>query len=209
MYKKPTFLEQVAGHPVTEGTMTLLAGATATTLPIAALLPILTNTFAHRRQQERLEAAIKEITLELERHNEQLEKLSDEQYHVLSETISTMFQTINPEKVAYLKSAILNSLFIKDLIPQESVMLARIIREISAEEVDFIFKNNSFKYIRISNSDNDRADTLLIPHESRESLIVAGLETIGVLEFGIGTMGDGNSLRFSKLTSKLLTLLCE
>ncbi|QNF13681.1 hypothetical protein FT670_03350 [Aeromonas jandaei] len=128
---------------------------------------------------------------------------------MLSETISTMFQTINPEKVSYLKSAIVNSLFIKNLIPQESVMLARIIREISAEEVDFIFKNNSFKYVRISDSVNNRADTLLIPRESRESLIVAGLETIGVLEFGIGTMGDGNSLCFSKLTSKLLDLLCE
>lgn len=209
MYKKPTFLEQVAGHPVTESAMTLLAGATATTLPVAALLPILTNTFAHRRQQDRLEETVKEITLELERHNEQLEKLSDEQYHVLSETISTMFQTINPEKVAYLKSAILNSLFIKDLVPQESVMLARIIHEISAEEVDFIFRNNSFKYIRISDYSSDQADTLLIPRESRESLIVAGLENIGVLEFGIGTMGDGNSLCFSKLTSKLLTLLCE
>ncbi|QSR73848.1 hypothetical protein [Aeromonas jandaei] len=209
MYKKPTFIEKLAGHPVTEGTMTLIAGAAATTQPIAALLPILTNTLAHSRQQDRLEAAIKEITLKLEHHNEQLQKISDEQYHVLSETISTMFQTINPEKVSYLKSAIVNSLFIKNLIPQESVMLARIIREISAEEVDFIFKNNSFKYVRISDSVNDRVDTLLIPRESRESLIVTGLETIGVLEFGIGTMGDGNSLCFSKLTSKLLDLLCE
>lgn len=206
---KPTTLERIAGNPLTEATATLIAGAAASVMPLAALLPVLTNSLAGKRQQNRNEAALLEISLVLKKHEKELQRLSDEQYHLLIEAISATFQTINLEKLKYLQSAVRNSLSIEGLIPQESAVLSRILRDISADEANFVVKNYSYKYIHVSDIPNDQSDILKVPRSSRESLIVTGLETLGVLEFGLGTMGGGNMLRFSNSTEKLLTLLAN
>nr|WP_298174086.1 hypothetical protein [uncultured Pseudomonas sp.] len=145
MNTKPTAVERIAGNLLTEATATLIAGAGVTVTPFAALLPILTNSLAAQRLQKRTEEALQQISLILQKHEEKLQHLSDEQYHVLIEAISATFQTINPEKLSHLKSAVRNSLAIEDLVPQESAVLARIIREISAEEADFIFTSDLWR----------------------------------------------------------------
>lgn len=207
MENKVTALEKLFGHPITEMTATLLGGVGSLTTPIAALLPVLTNTFAGRRQQSRIEATLIKIAAVLQEHEEKLKELSDEQYHLLLEVVSSTFQTIDQEKLKYLQSAVRNSFFVEGLVTQEATVLARIIRDISAEEADFVFRNSSFKYIHVTDVKSERGDKLQIPRNSKDSLIVSGLETLGVLEFGLSTMGDGNILTFSSITKKLRALL--
>lgn len=209
MIDKPTVLERVSGSPITEAAATLVAGAGVAFTPLAPLLPVLSNCLAARRHQGRVESAIKDISEVLARHEGELQRLTDPQYHLLTEAVSEVFQTVHQEKIVYLQRAIRNSLNIDGLVPQESVVLARFVREISAEEADFVVSNFSFRYIHVSDLPSDRDDLLRVPRGSRESLIVAGLESIGVLEFALGTAGGGNMLSFSDLTAKLLLLLRE
>lgn len=201
-------MEKVTGGLPAQIATTLLAGAVASTAPLAALLPVLTNSLAARRQQERVEATLAAITSDLEQHLDALQRLTDEQYHLLTESVAATFQTISPQKLAYLRSAIRNSLAIENLVAQESAILSRVVRDISAEEADFVVKYFQYKYIHVTDSTSGReVHTLCVPSRSNDSLIVAGLESLGVLEFGLGTMGGGNLLRFSAMTAKLIFLL--
>lgn len=207
MNTKPTALERFTGNTLTEAVATFVAEVATPVTPFAALLPVLTNSLAGQRQQKRIETTFLQMSLLLQTHEQELQRLSDEQYHLLIAAISTTFQTINPEKLAYLQSAIRNSLSIESLVSQESAVLARVIRDISAEEADFVIKNFSYKFIHVSDLPSDQRNVLTIPRRSRDSLIVTGLESLGILEFGVGTMGDGNMLCFSNFTSKLIALL--
>jgi hypothetical protein len=206
---KKTNLEKIMGSPVTESITTLIGTAGALTTPFAVLLPVLTNSIAGQRQQKRIECALDEINTELTNQKELLKNLSDEQYFILTESITEIFQTINKEKIKYLKRAIFNSPSMNNLDSQRAVSLSRIIRDISAEEALFTIEN-SLKYTCIhvtNNPQTDRNDTLYIPRNSPESLVVSGLESLGVLEFHLGTMGDGNILCFSSITNDLISLL--
>jgi len=208
MKNQPSVIEKVTGGlPAQIGT-TLLAGAGASITSLAALLPVLTSALAALRQQERVEATLAAITSDLEQHLSALQRLTDEQYHLLTESVAATFQTNSPKKLAYLRSAIRNSLAIENLVPQESAILARIVRDISAEEADFVVKHFQYKYIHVTDSTSEReVYTLCVPSRSNDSLTVAGLESLGVLEFGLATRGDGNLLRFSVMTAKLIFLL--
>jgi hypothetical protein len=209
MTKKPTTLEKIAGNPLTEIGATLIATVGAShALLLAPLLPILQTTLANQRQQKRIESALEEVSLFLAQHETTLQKITDDQYHLLTESISATFQTINPKKLIYLQSAIKNCLVIENMVAQQSAVLARIIRDISAEEADFVVNHFRYKYIHVTdNTSNESPDVLRVPRASNDSLIVAGLESLGVLVIGLATYGDGNKLCFSNITAKLLFLL--
>jgi len=203
--KPATTLEKIAGHTLTEATMTAIATLSGT--PLAALLPVLSNTLANGRHKARVEAALAEVDSTLNKHAEALAKLSDSQYKLINEIVLALLHTTHTEKIEYLKRAIGNSLTQDVFQPQEAVVLSRVLRDISAEEADFLV--NNFQYDRVWISDTDNlAPSLRVVHPGlNDELVVSGLVSLGLLLSAEATRGPGNQLRFSPIVAKLLVLL--
>ena len=94
--KAPTALETVFGSKGTTIAATLLAAFSGN--PVASLLPVLTNALASDRHKKRVENAVKEINIILEKHPEKLKNITDAQCKLINETVLTLFQTIEQEK---------------------------------------------------------------------------------------------------------------
>jgi len=206
--KPPSLPERIAGSSVTEATLTAVAALTGG--PLAALLPVLAKSLASERQRKRIEEALVEIDTTLQRHEKMLRDLSDEQYKLINEAILALLQTTNPTKIAYLRRAVQNSLSIQDILPQESVALSRIVRDISADEADFLVRNFEYERIQVTSGTPQHERKVLVVHPaSAENLVVTGLVSLGLLEAAESTWGDSGLLRYSNIVAKLLVLLHE
>ena len=159
----PTAVERASGHVATEAVFTLVGALSGS--PLAALLPVLANSLASERQQKRVEDALIQIETTLNAHAEALRNLTDSQYKLINEAILALLQTTNAEKIEYLRRAVHNSLVIGGgILAQEAVVLARIVRDISADEADFwrrIFTTTEFNWPRLQPIMNRRFSLLL------------------------------------------------
>lgn len=186
--------------------MTLIAAYSAN--PLAALLPVLTNSLASERHKARVERVIGEIAANLEQQKDQLQRLSDEQYKLVNETILAIFHTTDARKLEYLRAAVSNGLAASDLVPQEAVLLSRVIRDISADEAEFLVKNFSYRRVQITSAAvKVDSDVLVVRPSSRDGLVATGLIALGLLAPGEATMSDSDLHRFSPIVAKLLVLL--
>ena len=186
--------------------MTLIAAYSAN--PLAALLPVLTNSLASERHKARVERVIGEIAANLEQQKDQLQRLSDEQYKLVNETILAVFHTTDARKLEYLRAAVSNGLAASDLVPQEAVLLSRVIRDISADEAEFLVKNFSYRRVQITSAAAQvDSDVLVVRPSSRDGLVATGLIALGLLAPGEATMSDSDLHRFSPIVAKLLVLL--
>lgn len=206
--KQPTTLEKAASHPGTEAALTLVGALSGN--PLAALLPVLTNSLASERQKQRVEAALVQIDTTLREHSEALRNLSDAQYKLVNESVLALLHTTSSEKIEYLRRAVQNSLVVGTILPQEAVVLARIIRDISAEEADFLVKHFHYNRIQLASSATERKQKVLtVAPESHDGLVVTGLISLGLLSTAEPTWDDSGLLRFSPIVAKLLVLLRE
>jgi len=101
--EKESALEKLSGSVITTSATVLLAAFTGT--PLAALLPVLTNTLASNRHEQRVEQAIEDIYQIIKAHDVQLAQLTDSQYKLINEAILITLQTTEDEKLKYLKTA--------------------------------------------------------------------------------------------------------
>jgi hypothetical protein len=202
---KPTALEKLTGSLATESAVTVIAALVGT--PLAALLPVLTNALANGRHRARLEATLSQMNAVLEAQVEKVQRLSDEQYKLIGEAILATFQTLDEQKLDYLRRIVSNGLDQADLVPQEAAALSRIVRDISAEELKFLVEHSSVRRIQVAKEFVQENDVLRIPSESPETLIVLGLISLGLLMPGEPTWDDSDLYRFSGLKDKLLALV--
>lgn len=197
-------VEKTAGSITVEGVATVIAAVAGG--PLAALLPVLSNSLAGERLRRRIEAHLTEMSRELEAQQEAIRNLTDAQYKLINEAVLAFLQTTQAEKLEILRTVVRRSLVAHDVEPQEAIMLSRIIRDITAEEATFVIDHFSYRYVLISDqSVPPAADTLYVQPGSPDELIVAGLASLGVLSVGQPTYGQ--ALRFSKITGKLIVLL--
>ncbi|NYG35023.1 hypothetical protein HZU83_13985 [Sphaerotilus montanus] len=133
---KSSKTESVAGSFVTEIALTAVGAAAGGVL--APLLPVLAKSLASERQRKRVEVALEEIASTLNNHEEKIKTLSDEQYKLINETVLTILQTTQADKLKYLRDFVENTLNESEMLPQEACVLSRIIRDISAEEIEFL-----------------------------------------------------------------------
>lgn len=204
--KPATALEKVAGHPITEATLTAIAALSAA--PLAALLPILSNTLANERHTARIVAALTDVDTILNEHAEAVRRLSDSQYKLINETVLALLQTTDEGKIEYLKRAIQNTLGQKELKPQVSVLLSRLLRDISAEEAYFMVQNFGYERIVLGAGGNDLDEKMyVVDLASDESLVVRGLITLGLLVAGSPSFGSTNRYAFTPIAGKLIALL--
>ncbi len=201
-------VEKIAGHVATESALTLIGALSGN--PIGALLPVLGKSLASERQKRRVEAALVEINTMLETHEKALHHITDAQYKLINETILAFLHTTSEEKLAYLRRAVGNSLAMSDLQPEEAVVLARVVRDISAEEADFLVRNFSFDRVQLGiSSGSDIPSALVVPFGGREELVATGLISLGLLVPAGPTWDDSGLMRFSNVVAKVIVLLRE
>jgi hypothetical protein len=201
----PTLLEKLSGNLVAQTVLTGLA--TYIGSPLAALLPVLSESLASRRHSKRVEKALSEINNMLLAQNEKIKNISDSQYKIINETILTILQTTEDEKIEYLKKIIEKSINEEGIPFTDSSQLSRIIRDISVEEIIFLSKTIS-RYSRIVFiEDTTIKSDLYVEPKSHDSTLAAGLISMGLLVPTKPTIDNIGSYQFSPLAKKMLKIL--
>lgn len=203
----PSALEKIAGSLPAEAALTAIAAAAGT--PLAALLPVLAKSLAAERQKQRVEATLQEMNQVMAQHEAQLALLTDQQYKFINEAVLALLHTTNESKMAFLRNVVHNSLSATALPDQEAVFLSRIVRDISAEEAQFLISNFSFERIWLNESEpaNNERPTLAVKPNTPSGQVVLGLLTLGLLTPAEPTWDDTGLLRFTPLVAKLIALL--
>ena len=204
----PTGVEEISGHIVTQTALAAISAIAAG--PLAALLPVLAGSLAAERQKARVEKCLAEIDTILQVHSESIRSLSDEQYKLINESVLAPLQTTQQKKLDYLRSVVANSLSAQGLKFQEVAVLSRVIRDISAEEADYLLQSFQYQGIHLMATAEGQEFTdniLRVNPASRDALIVAGLMSLGILVPAEPTYDAPNILRFSGIVAKLISLL--
>lgn len=212
--EKENNLEKIAGGLPTAIGTTLLAAFAGT--PLAALLPVLTNTLAYGRHKDRVAKTLLEMNMVLDGLKDRIDDVSDSQYKLLNESILAALQTVDDEKLDYLRRVVRNTLREPEIIPHEAQLLSRIIRDISADELFFIIENHSYSWVSFDTLTEDEAtkytedkSTKYVDKMSGEGSVVVGLINLGVITRGLneGWMSDTGGYIFSSIVPKLLRLV--
>jgi hypothetical protein len=199
-------LEVVTGSLFIEGALTAVGALAGGAL--APLLPVLSKSIASGRQHERVVEAITHINGVLHAHSEALRHLSDAQYKLINEITLTVLHTTDAAKINYLRRAVVGALNGSAIPAQDAAILARIVRDISAAEVDFLVRNFGFERIQLANTFPEQKSSVLnVSPDSSDGLVVAGLISLGLLVAAEPTWDESGLLRFTSLVAKLLALL--
>jgi hypothetical protein len=205
----PTTIERLAGSPATEVALTALGAAVGGVL--APLLPVLAKSLAAKRQEARVELALRELDHLFASHEQRIQELTDGQYKLINECVLAVFQATDAGKIAHLKQAVQNCLTVAEIDDSEAVIVSRMIRDLSAEEI--VFLKNNFQYkggvrlVEATEATIDGPDTLRIPLNSRDALLVSGLISLGILVPSEAGWGGVGNMTFSRPCAKLLALL--
>lgn len=204
--RPPTAFENVAGSRTAEGTLTAISALAGG--PLAALLPVLAKSLAAERQKQRVEAALAEIDNVLNQHSEALNSLTDAQYKLINEAMLSLLHTTAEQKMMFLKRVVRNAISLASVDGQEAVVLSRIIRDISADEANFLCANFAFDRIQVAVADpQHEVKVLNVKPGTPHALVVTGLVSLGILEAAEPTWDESGLLRYSTVTAKLIALL--
>lgn len=203
---KPTPLEKITGNIITGSALTVLAVSTGN--PLACLLPVLAKSLASGRHNKRIEDALSEIAQQLKKHEEKIKNLTDSQYKIINETILTILHTADEEKINFLKLAIDINIKEETVSVSLAYTISRILRDISAEEIEFLIKNRNYKMIVLEdNSLHVEDDTLYIDPFSKQGVLFSGLVSMGLMVPGIPLMNTRSNYEFSPIVKNILHVI--
>lgn len=212
--EKESFLEKATGSLptviVTTAAAAYLASDAANPISslLSPLLPILMNTLPFGRYKKRVEKAIKEIEDTLKLHEDKIRNISDSQYKIINETILSVLQTLDEEKLVYLKKVIQNLINDEDIKSHEAELLSRIVRDISADEIKFLINKCHYSEVIISNeSDDSDINILCVSPDSEDAILINGLINMGLLLIQQSGLGGSMNYKFSSIVKKLISLL--
>ena len=196
-----------------------IGGGTGSLISLLAELP------AAKRHRVRIELALAELHEQLSEQEEKLQKISDEQFKVIGECVQALNATVDAEKIKYLQSIASNSVEYGDYSSYESILLSRVIRDISVEEIHFLVENFSYETINIYSwhDSNDQSEEkaeelaklrgriseengLLLLPDDPETLVANGLVSLGVLapeQLSLGVY----KYKYSDIAVKMIVLL--
>ncbi len=144
--EKPGNFEKFFGSlAVTAGGTLLAASSFASGSLLAPLLPVFTSSLATARQKNRLEKAINEIEALLASQQEKIDGLTDSQLQLIGNSSMVMFQTFSDDKVDLLRNSIINTVFERDIAEHESIVLSRVLRDLSCWEFMFLVSMTKHK----------------------------------------------------------------
>jgi len=198
-----TGLEKFTGNLTTEVALTAVAVSSGAIL--AALLPLLNNTLASGRFKKRVENSLNEINAMLIEQQEYINNINDNQFKLINEVVLTTLQTVDENKIRYLKSVVKNIITGQAGNLDNATQLSRIIRDISEKEIGFLIKNREYKYITFDENTKAAEDLGLNPN-SEDGVIVTGLISLGLIIPGPDEW-VGQKYIYSPLVKELVTLV--
>jgi hypothetical protein len=199
-------LEKFSGNLATNVGATAIGLLGATITPLAAFIPMLVPTLASRRHSERLKRAIEDIEKILNEHQDKLRNISDDQYKIINESIAAAFYTIDERKLEYLKSVIKNATVNADVCDGYSDAISRVIRDISAEEVLFLFANSNYEGVTVTKQTTTNERLLVLKPGSESELVLSGLINLGLF-YTKDTGWDSAIYSWSPIVGRILDLL--
>ncbi len=203
---EPSTVENISGNLITGITATSVAALGVSITPLAAFVPFLLQSLATGRQAKRIDKSLAEINEILVAHKKAIENISDFQYKLICEVISAVFQSVNQEKIEFLKAAVKNTLTTNVVNDKNTDYLSRILRDISVEEAHFIIDNFQYKNIFFGKVSSVSDGRLTIKEGSETEIIASGLINMGLIYSKIPTLGS-TKYTFSPVVAKLLVLL--
>jgi hypothetical protein len=190
--KKESFFEKAAGSALTSSAVAMIAASSGSFL--APLLPVLTGKLASDRYRKRMENALQDVNQKIQENEEKLNELTDSQFKLLNEGITAMLHTVDDEKIAFLKNAIRNTLDEKDLEEHCSIILSRVLRDISVPELRFLTEVKNYTKIIVSNKpENSEAKEdgqLRILANSDEAALLSGLVYLNLAAITVSGYGE-------------------
>lgn len=139
-------------------------------------------------------------------HEDKLKELTDSQYKIINEIILTILQTMEQEKIEYLKTAVKNTFKQNRLNISVATLISRILRDITLDEITFLIRNAECSYIIFSGQPmNDHE--LSIDVHSKEGSIVSGLISLGLMVPGAATFEDIGRYQYSPLVGDLVDII--
>lgn len=199
-------LEKVTSNLATNLGATAVGALGATITPLAAFVPMLVQTLASGRHTKRLTKAIEDIETILSGFGDEIKNISDDQYKVINEAISSAFYTIDERKLEYLKSVIRNSAVNPDDCIGYSDAVSRIIRDISADEILFLFANSHYEGVTVTKMTTTNDRLLVVPPDSSDELLVSGLINLGLF-YSKDASWDSSVYSWSPIVVRLMNLL--
>ena len=181
--KKAGNIENIEGHVVTLSVATLVG----TLNPAAAILPVLLSSAANARMQARIDEALKSLQEDLIKLEENVGRMSDAQYKIVCEALSHLHRTSDTNKINYLKRAVINGVLDEELSSEKAYIVSRILRDISALEIDFLLTAMKHPkiYLMIQNPDGSipilDAAAYTVASSIENQMIIAGLQSLGLI----------------------------
>ena len=204
-------LESIAGNLATKTAANAFAVFGATVTPLAAFVPFLVDSLASRQQAERLEQMLQELNAIVQAHRNEVLSMSDDQYKVVNEAIAAAFYTVDKEKLRHLRSAAKNALLKAELTRGTSDALSRLVRDISASEVQFLLVNFHHSEISLWGESTPPSEAVpghLVLPNSADEFCMSGLINLGLL-YPKTSRWDLVAYEWSPLAAKLLALLSD
>jgi len=185
---KPGVVERLSVHPAMAVATTGAAVGFAATAPVAVFLPVLAGSLAGIRHGQRLERFIADVSSDLNDLHEKLDSLADAQYQLISESLVSALNTLDKRKLEYLRFAITNVLEI-EIDPSQSAFVARAVRDISAEEAEFLLRISTRSGIAFFDVKNPAMNIQKVDPASSDGDAVEGLLSLGLLRSSSGYGG--------------------
>lgn len=182
-----SYLEKVSGNLGTSIVATLIAASSGTYL--APLLPVLASSLASGRYQKKVTDALSDINSRLHSHSKAIEKLSDEQFRLIGDIVGTILKTANNEKIEILKGAAVNSALNPHIEEHEASVVARVLRDISVDELKYLACLNGVETINLFGKGNqlDHEGTTIkdgaafLNTDSYDAELLSGLINLGLI----------------------------
>lgn len=201
---KPSALEKITASLATKSAFAAIAAVSGT--PLAALLPVLGDSLAGKRHEQRVLAELGRLEAILMGCGEQINALSDAQYKLINEIVLAVLQNTEAEKIQYLRCAIENGLDANDITHTQSAQVARALRDITAGELSFLLDHLDQRILIGPLTEDLGVTAYVVDRNSEELIFVSGLIGLGVLVPAGSTVGDGGTYVFSGFCHLLKTL---
>lgn len=203
---RPSSIERVASSLQTQGALASVAALDGGVL--STLLPVLATTLAAKRQEARIAATLEAMNADLLEHEDRLKTLTNSQFKFINECVIAALHSTEDTKLNYLRNAVSNATT-TDFEDVEASILGRVIRDISAEELNFLIVAFRYDGISIAGSGLDLGARNLLAVEpmSRDALLVNGLTGLGLLQVGGGMFDDIGVISFTSAVAKLIAVV--
>ena len=210
--EKQTFLEKVAGNTLTNLAVASAVAASSSYFPLAPLLPVLTGKLATDRYRKRVEKALEEIDVELSKHEEKINQLSDAQFKFINEGVISILFNTNDQKIEYLRRAVLNSINTEELKDDNAIVLSRILRDISVNEIQYLMEIKDYEQIIVYGGNFDSGDITklhITPNDTQQISLLTGLAYLGILSISGSGFGGTINYKILPIAHNLIDLVLE